>query len=949
MLARVITFNATPDSGYVVDRWYVDGQDVGGVTPSILIQNVQADRTVLVTFKLQPQPDSETVTLTASEDTYVAESNPTLNFGNSTSLRVQTDVIDYYGLVKFNLNDIPGGSVVHDVELKLYCSYDAGSQIYIAESDSYWSESSVTWDTKPAQGYEYSFFYDVSGIGYQQIKHSVLTDLVGDWVKGIESNFGIYLYGGNVGDNFTFRSSEDPSSSYRPNLIVTYTPPPPPDLIITNLYPDPSPVNDTFYVGQSVNWYVTVKNNGGGQDDSSNVGYYLGTSSTDFSNPINSDSTDALNSGESDTDNDAYLFVASDVGQRYLICKADYQDDVEESSEDNNTRVYGPFNVAENVVPELSVTPDSQTVNYSARATTFAVDNTGTGTMLWTASVTSGGDWLSITSGSSGTNSGTITAAFSANTSGSTRTGTISVTASGAGGVSQDNGFASGWRHTRADLSGSCYYPYPSVEPTGNVLQKKFTAEAAYGSVLTGDVTGNGHLELIYVSRDQLKIYDSTGKLLHTVTLGSSSCSVSMLEDINGDGALDIGIGTGGTSDLKTYFYDGEGNLLKTFSKNAGSDCSMRPAGLLGNGDFIVSLNAGYRHSDMYRGFAVYDKETGSEKWSYKVGPAFGITSIADFDGDGMLDFANEAYTVHNGCNADGYNNNGTMTTDGDIWLIVVDKQGNEKFSRKYSSPSDGSSRHHFVDLNHDGVMEIVGFEGHDPNYYHGTSEIHLFDQNGEITHTFAGSENAGWSFTITDIDGDGKDEVIASNYPGGQTLYVLDHNLAMQNSAEIAGRVQLSCDLNGDGDIEVVLLDDDGNLKVVNKNLQVLNTINVGSHGTVIAGDLDQNGIVELICMTRDHGIHVFNNTKQVGQTKGDINADGSVDIADAILALKVSVGISGGDVYPDKDVNGDGKIGLEEVIYIGSKEHDCRTLAKISDSCTKYGFKMRRIFAFS
>jgi hypothetical protein len=489
------------------------------------------------------------------------------------------------------------------------------------------------------------------------------------------------------------------------------------------------------------------------------------------------------------------------------------------------------------------------------------------------------------------------------------------------GGALADDEFVSGWRYTRADVTGSSYYPWGSTELTENALQEKFSINNAYGSVLTGDVTGNGHLELIYVSGDQVKIYDSTGNLLHTVTLGASSCSVSMLENINGDGVLDIGIGTGSTSDLKTYFYDGEGNLLKTLSKSSGNDCSMRPSGLLGNGDFVVSLNAGYSHSDMYRAFAVYDKDTGSEKWCYKVGPAFGITSIADFDGDGMLDFANEAHTVHNGCNADGYNNNGTITTDGDIWLIVVDEQGNENFSKKYSSPSDGSSKHYFVDLNHDGVMEIVGFEGHDPTYYNGTSEIHLFDQSGEITHTFAGSEDAGWSFTITDIDGDGKDEVIASNYPGGQSLYVLDHNLTMQNSAQIAGRVQLSCDLNGDGDIEVVLLDDDGNLKVVNKNLQVLNTINVGSHGTVIAGDLDQNWIVELICMTRDHGIHVFNNTKQVGQTKGDINADGSVDIADAILALKVSVGISGGDVYPDRDVNGDGRIGIEEVLYILQK----------------------------
>ena len=72
---------------------------------------------------------------------------------------------------------------------------------------------------------------------------------------------------------------------------------------------------------------------------------------------------------------------------------------------------------------------------------------------------------------------------------------------------------------------------------------------------------------------------------------------------------------------------------------------------------------------------------------------------------------------------------------------------------------------------------------------------------------------------------------------------------------------------------------------------------------------------------MTRTHGIHVFNNAKQAGQIKGGINADVSVDLADAILALKVSVGISGGDIYPDRDVNGDGKIGIEEALYILQK----------------------------
>ncbi|MEA3414962.1 MAG: Ig-like domain-containing protein [Thermodesulfobacteriota bacterium] len=52
-----------------------------------------------------------------------------------------------------------------------------------------------------------------------------------------------------------------------------------------------------------------------------------------------------------------------------------------------------------------------------------------------------------------------------------------------------------------------------------------------------------------------------------------------------------------------------------------------------------------------------------------------------------------------------------------------------------------------------------------------------------------------------------------------------------------------------------------------------------------------------------------------------GDIDGSGTVDLRDAILALKVSVGISGGDVYPDRDINEDGKIGREEVIYILQK----------------------------
>ena len=47
----------------------------------------------------------------------------------------------------------------------------------------------------------------------------------------------------------------------------------------------------------------------------------------------------------------------------------------------------------------ISVSPVSRAVAKDAGATTFSVSNTGTGTMPWTAAVTSGGSWLAISTG----------------------------------------------------------------------------------------------------------------------------------------------------------------------------------------------------------------------------------------------------------------------------------------------------------------------------------------------------------------------------------------------------------------------------------------------------------------------------------------------------------------------------------------------------------------------
>ena len=98
--------------------------------------------------------------------------------------------------------------------------------------------------------------------------------------------------------------------------------------------------------------------------------------------------------------------------------------------------VFQPSPAASN--PILSVSPTNQNVTKDGGTTTFSVSNTGIGTMSWTSEVTSGAGWLSITDGTSGTDAGTINCAFDANTTTSTRTGTIRVTATGATGSPKD-------------------------------------------------------------------------------------------------------------------------------------------------------------------------------------------------------------------------------------------------------------------------------------------------------------------------------------------------------------------------------------------------------------------------------------------------------------------------------------------------------------------------------
>lgn len=95
----------------------------------------------------------------------------------------------------------------------------------------------------------------------------------------------------------------------------------------------------------------------------------------------------------------------------------------------------GDFAVSTPSDPALKVSPDRyDNVSWEGKTVELTVENTGTGTMGWTSQVTTGGDWLTITSRLSGTNSGKIAVKAGKNETGKERTGKVKVEAPGASG-----------------------------------------------------------------------------------------------------------------------------------------------------------------------------------------------------------------------------------------------------------------------------------------------------------------------------------------------------------------------------------------------------------------------------------------------------------------------------------------------------------------------------------
>ncbi|MBS7636460.1 VCBS repeat-containing protein, partial [Candidatus Bathyarchaeota archaeon] len=418
-----------------------------------------------------------------------------------------------------------------------------------------------------------------------------------------------------------------------------------------------------------------------------------------------------------------------------------------------------------------------------------------------------------------------------------------------------------GWRFYGCDLARTCFYPLSTSYKTPDVPFETFWSSPHEGKnlmVLTGDVNGDGKLEVVKVSGDNLKVISGNGEGLWTRTIpgvdsyyGTGWLRLDILEDVTGDGVPEIFVSRK-TSDTtgNIYVYDGYGNLLKTLTRTVGLDGLMWAVAVFDvdkDGDKEILAGLGTNYVGNPRGAVLFNYNTGAEVWYYAAGYVLG-DCLGDLNNDGLMEITSWWWTVHNGAWGRGKGNN-TYTDDSSVYLVVINEMGDEILTKQiHDTHSHGGAFARIIDLDRDGLKELIVFHGHEPFHYPGIAEIYKMGIDGTILETYTGPSDSWWnSVAIADINMDGKDEIIVGCSDG--YLRILDYNLNLIKSRRGYNYVNAINDINGDGSLEIIASDTENlELGVLRSDLSVIWSLSFTIMPQAIVSDVNSDGVNDLL-----------------------------------------------------------------------------------------------------
>ncbi|MEM7198894.1 MAG: VCBS repeat-containing protein [Planctomycetota bacterium] len=440
------------------------------------------------------------------------------------------------------------------------------------------------------------------------------------------------------------------------------------------------------------------------------------------------------------------------------------------------------------------------------------------------------------------------------------------------------------------------------------------------------DIEGDGDVDLVVgqVGQNQLLLNDGSGTYVDATAgrlpVDADATVAIAATDVDGDGDVDLLLGngsvryTGSGEQNRLYLNDGAGTFQDVTAASLPPDreftLSVAAGDLDGDGDqdVMYGVGGGDRSGGenrllLGRGDGSFDDAT-SRRFPVDVSLSYGV-AVGDLDGDGDRDLVvangreqNRLYRNEgNGDFVDATVGRmpvdvdwstavvaGDVDSDGDLDLVlsspsspgnrvyVNDGRGTFRDESPSRLPSVRSRDVALVDVDGDGDLDVVVVTW-------GSNALFLNDGLGfyaDATGThWPTPDEATQTVAVGDVDGDGDPDLVTGNthrslyYYGAQDrLYLNDGTgrytdaTAQLPSAFASTRAAELVDIDGDGDLDLVVGVDQGALVYVNDGFGVFadesaNRLQTprGEVRAVALGDVDDDGDLDLV-LGRDLGV---------------------------------------------------------------------------------------------
>lgn len=418
-----------------------------------------------------------------------------------------------------------------------------------------------------------------------------------------------------------------------------------------------------------------------------------------------------------------------------------------------------------------------------------------------------------------------------------------------------------GWRYPHADRAGTGSDD-TSYAATTDPLRAVWSIDMAdtHVGLRSGDVTGDGLLDLVVFSAREVRVLGADGRLQSGIALPVDAGSV-VLEDIDGDSVNEILVGSRNTTELQINIFSGDGTLLQRVlgrSGDPGDRASLvfDPIAFLRDGRLATLYSTG--SAARPRGYAVFDLNAGingKELFYYDLGPQPYAVSVADLNGDGTLDMLASVVSAQDGAIGTGIDGMGTRTTDADLYTVVVDEHGREVLVQLLGEDTRGGARGRgyqiITSIDGQGEAEIIAAVAHFAPEFPGDAQIRVLNTDGSLRRRVSVGPDAAPQFLVADLEGDAIKEVVVTTADRALNIYAADLSLK-QRTADAGRELFAAADVDGNG-VKEILAANANVLKVFDgSNLAEKTQLPLeGDLTAAITADIDGDAMAEIAVAT--------------------------------------------------------------------------------------------------